>query len=139
MHASMASPMSTLTRPASKLRLFQHKVQAFWFYRFLSMFYDRSTVLGGWTADVRAEALEPADFCSPYLKVVDVGGGTGYSTEGIVKHVDAKNVTIIDQSPHQLAQAKKKSVLRECTILEGDAEDLPFPNDYADRYVSAGR
>ena len=24
------------------------------------------------------------------------------------------------------------------TILEGDAEDLPFPTDSADRYVSAG-
>ncbi|MCI47290.1 2-methyl-6-phytylbenzoquinone methyltransferase, partial [Trifolium medium] len=65
--------------------------------------------------------------------------GTGFSTLGIVKHVDAKNVTIIDQSPHQLAKAKKKEALKECIIIEGDAENLPFPTDCADRYVSAGR
>jgi ubiquinone/menaquinone biosynthesis C-methylase UbiE len=38
-----------------------------------------------------------------------------------------------------LAKAKKKEALKECKIIEGDAEDLPFPTDYADRYVSAGR
>ncbi|GFY85023.1 S-adenosyl-L-methionine-dependent methyltransferases superfamily protein [Actinidia rufa] len=68
----------------------------------------------------------------------DVGGGTGFTTLGIVKHVDAKNVTILDQSPHQLAKAKRKEALKECKIIEGDAEDLPFLNDCADRYISAG-
>ncbi|MBA0553553.1 hypothetical protein Golob_012727 [Gossypium lobatum] len=72
------------------------------------------------------------------MVVVDVGGGTGFTTLGIVQHVDAKNVTILDQSPHQLAKAKQKEPLKECNIIEGDAEDLPFPTDYADRYVSAG-
>ncbi|KAE8668826.1 2-methyl-6-phytyl-1,4-hydroquinone methyltransferase [Hibiscus syriacus] len=61
-----------------------------------------------------------------------------FTTLGIVKHVDAKNVTILDQSPHQLAEEKQKEPLKECKIIEGDAEDLPFPTDYADRYVSAG-
>ncbi|KAG8481087.1 hypothetical protein CXB51_025835 [Gossypium anomalum] len=61
-----------------------------------------------------------------------------FTTLGIVKHVDAKNVTILDQSPHQLAKAKQKEPLKECQIIEGDAEDLPFPTDFADRYVSAG-
>ncbi|KAE8681712.1 2-methyl-6-phytyl-1,4-hydroquinone methyltransferase [Hibiscus syriacus] len=32
-----------------------------------------------------------------------------------------------------------EGALKECKIIEGDAEDLPFPTDYADRYVSAGR
>lgn len=87
---------------------------------------------------MREDALEPADLSDPNLKVVDVGGGTGFTTLGVVKSVDAKNVTILDQSPHQLAKAKEKAPLKECTIVEGDAEDLPFPTDYADRYVSAG-
>jgi len=82
--------------------------------------------------------LEPADLYDRKMRVVDVGGGTGFTTLGIVKHVDAKNVTILDQSPHQLAKAKKKEPLKECKIIEGDAEDLPFPTDYADRYISAG-
>ncbi|KAH9605432.1 hypothetical protein KSS87_010277 [Heliosperma pusillum] len=83
---------------------------------------------------MRDEALEHADLYDRNMIVVDVGGGTGFTTLGIVKHVDAKNVTILDQSPHQLAKAKNKEPLKECRIIEGDAEDLPFPTDYADRY-----
>ncbi|CAJ1967014.1 unnamed protein product [Sphenostylis stenocarpa] len=126
------------SRPASQPRFIQHKKEAFWFYRFLSIVYDHIINPGHWTEDMRDEALEPAHLYSRNLRVVDVGGGTGFTTLGIVKHVDAKNVTILDQSPHQLAKAKQKEPLKECKIIEGDAEDLPFPTDYADRYVSAG-
>ncbi|GLJ35007.1 hypothetical protein SUGI_0704390 [Cryptomeria japonica] len=87
---------------------------------------------------MREDALEPLDLCRRDLTVVDVGGGTGFTTMGIIEHVDAKNIIILDQSPHQLAKAKEKEPLKECKIMEGDAEDLPFPTDYADRYVSAG-
>jgi len=127
------------SRPASQPRFIQHKKEAFWFYRFLSIVYDHIINPGHWTEDMRDEALEPAHLYSRNLRVVDVGGGTGFTTLGIVKHVDAKNVTILDQSPHQLAKAKQKEPLKECKIIEGDAEDLPFPTDHADRYVSAGR
>ncbi|KAK8498874.1 hypothetical protein V6N12_044608 [Hibiscus sabdariffa] len=123
---------------ASQPRFIQHKNEAFWFYRFLSIVYDQILNLGPWTEDMREDALEPADLNDRNMVVVDVGGGTGFTTLGIVKHVDAKNVTILDQSPHQLAKAKRKEPLKECKIIEGDAEDLPFPTDYADRYVSAG-
>ncbi|KAE8667002.1 2-methyl-6-phytyl-1,4-hydroquinone methyltransferase [Hibiscus syriacus] len=94
----------------------------------------------GTTISPRHEGRRPraADLNDRDMVVVDVGGGTGFTTLGIVKHVDAKNVTILDQSPHQLAKAKEKEPLKECKIIEGDAEDLPFPTDYADRYVSAG-
>lgn len=126
-------------RPSSQPRFIQHKKEAFWFYRFLSIVYDHIINPGHWTEDMRDEALEPADLYDRKMRVVDVGGGTGFTTLGIVKHVDAKNVTILDQSPHQLAKAKQKEPLKECKIIEGDAEDLPFPTDYADRYVSAGR
>ncbi|KAH8509321.1 hypothetical protein H0E87_011182 [Populus deltoides] len=125
-------------RPASQPRFIQHKKEAFWFYRFLSIVYDHVINPGHWTEDMRDEALEPADLSDRNAIVVDVGGGTGFTTLGIVKHVDAKNVTILDQSPHQLAKAKQKEPLKDCKIVEGDAEDLPFPTDYADRYVSAG-
>lgn len=126
-------------RPASQPRFIQHKKEAFWFYRFLSIVYDHVINPGHWTEDMRDEALEPADLDNRDAIVVDVGGGTGFTTLGIVKNVDAKNVTILDQSPHQLAKAKEKEGLKECRIIEGDAEDLPFETDYADRYVSAGR
>ncbi|XP_026446575.1 2-methyl-6-phytyl-1,4-hydroquinone methyltransferase, chloroplastic-like isoform X2 [Papaver somniferum] len=126
------------SRPSSQPRFIQHKKEAFWFYRFLSIVYDHVINPGHWTEDMRDDALEPADLSDRNMIVVDVGGGTGFTTLGIVKHVDAKNVTILDQSPHQLAKAKEKEALKDCKIIEGDAEDLPFRTDYADRYVSAG-
>ncbi|XP_056160036.1 2-methyl-6-phytyl-1,4-hydroquinone methyltransferase, chloroplastic [Syzygium oleosum] len=126
------------SRPASQPRFIQHKKEAFWFYRFLSIVYDHIINPGHWTEDMRDDALEPADLNDRNMLVVDVGGGTGFTTLGIVKHVDAKNVTILDQSPHQLAKARQKEPLKECKIIEGDAEDLPFETDYADRYISAG-
>eukprot|EP00252_Welwitschia_mirabilis_P006520 TRINITY_DN1740_c0_g1_i2.p1 TRINITY_DN1740_c0_g1~~TRINITY_DN1740_c0_g1_i2.p1 ORF type:complete len:362 (+),score=63.36 TRINITY_DN1740_c0_g1_i2:294-1379(+) len=135
-HCTMCSISSS--RPVSQPRFIQHKREAFWFYRFLSLIYDNLINPGHWTEDMRDEALEPADLWNRNLIVLDVGGGTGFTTLGIVKHVDAKNVTILDQSPHQLARAKKKEALKDCKIIEGDAEDLPFPTDYADRYISAG-
>ncbi len=50
--------------------------------------------------------------------MVDVGGGTGFCTLGIVETVRAENVTLIDQSPHQLAKAKQKPQLRSVTVME---------------------
>uniref|UniRef100_A0A0E0DS38 pantetheine-phosphate adenylyltransferase n=1 Tax=Oryza meridionalis TaxID=40149 RepID=A0A0E0DS38_9ORYZ len=93
---------------------------------------------GHWTEDMRDDALEPAELYHHRLKVVDVGGGTGFTTLGIVKHVDNENVTLLDQSPHQLEKARQKAALNGVNIIEGDAEDLPFPTDAFDRYVSAG-
>lgn len=52
------------------------------------------------------------------MQVVDVGGGTGFCTLGIVKSVPGSNVTLIDQSPHQLAKAKAKPALKDVTIME---------------------
>jgi 16S rRNA G1207 methylase RsmC len=51
-------------------------------------------------------------------QVVDVGGGTGFCTLGIVKSVDPANVTLMDQSPHQLAKARAKPALQGVTIVE---------------------
>jgi MPBQ/MSBQ methyltransferase len=119
-------------------RFIQHKNEAKAFYAFLSQVYDYVVNPGHWTVDMRDEALLPADLHSRDMKVVDVGGGTGFCTQGIVKHVAQENVTLLDQSPHQLAKAKGKKDLQGVTIVEGDAEDLPFEQDTFDRYVSAG-
>lgn len=137
--AASSSSSAAAARPVTAPRFIQHKKEAFWFYRFLSIVYDHVINPGHWTEDMRDDALEPADLYSRHLKVVDVGGGTGFTTLGIVKHVDPENVTLLDQSPHQLEKAKQKEALKGVTIMEGDAEDLPFPTDTFDRYVSAGR
>jgi MPBQ/MSBQ methyltransferase len=119
-------------------RLIQHKREAFWFYRFLSPLYDSWVNPLFWTLDMRAEALQLARLDDRRLQTVDVGAGTGFATEGIVAHVDARNVTMLDQSPHQLSRARKKPALKECRVVQGDAEQLPFATDSFDRYVSCG-
>lgn len=89
---------------------------------------------------MRDRSLSQARLHSPNrnLTTVDVGGGTGFCTEGVVQYVDPQYVTLLDQSPHQMAKAKKKKALEGVTFVEGDAENLPFPTGHFDRYTSAG-
>lgn len=120
------------------MRLVQHKKEAYWFYRFLSIFYDKLVNPLFWTVKMRDECQVLAEFNAHDLKVIDVGSGTGFNTEGIIQHVDAKNITCVDQSPHQIARAKTKSNLNGCTFIVGDAENLPVSSNSFDRYISAG-
>ena len=120
------------------MRLMQHKKEAFWFYRFLSIFYDKFVNPLFWTKKMRDDSLMIAQLDQPNLTVIDVGSGTGFTTEGIVKWVEPTQVTCVDQSPHQMAKAKVKSPLKGCTFQLGDAENIPFEADTFDRYVSAG-
>jgi MPBQ/MSBQ methyltransferase len=87
---------------------------------------------------MREAALAHADLESADGPVLDAGAGTGFTTEGIVRRVPAERVTMVDQSPHQLARARAKPALVGCAKLLGDAEALPFPTDHFARYVSAG-
>ena len=119
------------------MRLIQHKREAYWFYRFLSLGYDRWVNPLFWTPAMRALALDEARL-KPGLTVLDAGAGTGFTTEGIVARVDAADVTMLDQSPHQLARSRAKPALADCARVLGDAEALPFDDDTFDRYVSAG-
>jgi MPBQ/MSBQ methyltransferase len=120
------------------MRFIQHKAEARWFYRVVSLGYDRWINPLFWTAPMRDEALALARLDDPALEVVDVGAGTGFATEAIVRSVGADRVTMLDQSPHQLARARRKRALAGVTKLIGDAEALPFATDSRDRYVSTG-
>jgi MPBQ/MSBQ methyltransferase len=120
------------------MRLIQHKKEAYWFYRFVSPLYDRWVNPLFWTPDLRSAALALARLDSRRLRTLDVGAGTGFSTAGIVEHVDAEAVTILDQSPDQLRRATAKAELAGCRNVLGDAEALPFADDSFDRYVSCG-
>lgn len=121
------------------MRLMQHKREAYWFYRYLSIFYDKLVNPLFWTARMREKSLDLGFWDDGRdLRVIDVGSGTGFTTEGIVRRVPPENVTCVDQSPHQMQHAQAKRELRGCTWVEGDAENIPFPDDHFDRYVSAG-
>lgn len=118
--------------------LIQHKREAFWFYRFLSIVYDTIVNPFHWTKEMRDRSLKQAGLDARDLKTVDVGGGTGFCTEGVLNYVDPQHVTLLDQSPHQMAKAKVKPALQGVTFVEGDAENLPFETASFDRYTSAG-
>lgn len=120
------------------MRFLQHKEEAYWFYRYLSMVYDRYVNPFFYTPVMRDEGLKLADLNRRDLTVVDVGAGTGFATEGIVQFVDTKNVHALDQSDYQQAKAKKKAALRAVHFYLGDAEQLPWETDRFDRYVSSG-
>jgi MPBQ/MSBQ methyltransferase len=120
------------------MRAIQHKAEAYWFYRVVSVGYDRWINPLFWTGPMRDRALTLARLDRRDLAVVDVGAGTGFTTEGIVASVEPRHVTMIDQSPHQLAHARAKLALAACTKELGDAEALPVASGSADRYVSAG-
>jgi len=120
------------------MRLIQHKKEAWWFYRFLSLGYDSWVNPLFWTPRMRAQALAAAHLDRRDLDTLDAGAGTGFTTEGIVEHVDAARVTMLDQSPHQLGRSHRRPGLHTCRRVLGDAERLPFHDDAFDRYVSAG-
>jgi MPBQ/MSBQ methyltransferase len=120
------------------VRFIQHKAEAYWFYRVVSLGYDRFINPLFWTEAMRDEALALARLDRPDLDVADVGAGTGFTTSAIVAAVAPERVTMIDQSPHQLARAKRKPALRRVARRLGDAEALPLRTDTVDRYVSAG-
>lgn len=116
----------------------QHKREAFWFYSYLSIFYDKLVNPLFWTKKMRDDSLLIAQLNQANISVIDVGSGTGFTTEGIVKYVSPQRVTCVDQSPHQMSKAKVKPTLQSCNFQLGDAENIPFPKDTFDRYVSAG-
>lgn len=120
------------------MRLIQHKREAYWFYRVLSLGYDDWINPLFWTPSMREQALSAARLDSRDLETLDAGAGTGFTTEGIVARVDPRRVTMLDQSPHQLARSARRPALAGVRRLQGDAEALPFPADAFDRYVSAG-
>jgi MPBQ/MSBQ methyltransferase len=120
------------------MRLIQHKREAYWFYRVLSLGYDEWVNPLFWTPAMRWRALAAARLDRRDLNVLDAGAGTGFTTEGIVALVDPSSVTMLDQSPHQLARAARRPALAGVRRLLGDAEALPFADDSFDRYVSAG-
>src|SRR3954464_671277 len=120
------------------MRFIQHKAEAYWFYRVVSLGYDRWINPLFWTEAMRDEALALAQLDRSDLDVVDVGAGTGFTTTGIVRSVAPARVTMIDQSPHQLARARRKRALDAVPRRMGAGEALPLPTDAVDRYVSAG-
>lgn len=67
------------------------------------------------------------------MRVLDVGCGTGFLTEGILAHTE--EVCGLDITIHQLRRAARKLSV---PLVHGDAEVLPFRDEIFDAVLSAG-
>ncbi|WP_436928672.1 methyltransferase domain-containing protein [Halosimplex halobium] len=113
----------------------QDKTRARIFYKYLSKVYDQVNPFI-WTEEMRTEALDLVDIASDD-RVLDVGCGTGFATEGILEHTD--NVHGLDQSVHQMEKAWAKLGKHDpVSFYRGDAERLPFKDDTFDVVWSSG-
>jgi Methylase involved in ubiquinone/menaquinone biosynthesis len=115
--------------------ILEDKSNARLFYKYLSKVYDRVNRFN-WTAEMRAEALSRLEFGDDD-RVLDVGCGTGFGTEGLLDHAD--DVHGLDQSVHQIEKAFEKFGKRDrVRFYRGDAERLPFRDDAFDIVWSSG-
>jgi len=112
----------------------ENKARARTFYKYLSKVYDEVNAFI-WTEEMRDETLEWFDL-DPDDRVLDVGCGTGFGTEGLLEYTD--DVYGLDQSAHQLAKATAKLGTDTVQFSRGDAERLPYGTDSFDAVWSSG-
>jgi demethylmenaquinone methyltransferase/2-methoxy-6-polyprenyl-1,4-benzoquinol methylase len=113
----------------------EDKSRARLFYKYLSKVYDRVNPFV-WNEEMRDEALSFLDI-RPDDRVLDVGCGTGFATEGLLRHAD--DVHGLDQSSHQMEKAFAKFGRNDrVRFYRGDAERLPFVDDSFDVVWSSG-
>lgn len=117
-----------------QMGILENKSRARLFYKYLSRVYDRVNPFI-WNERMRTDALELLDLAADD-RVLDVGCGTGFGTEGIIEHTD--EVYGLDQSPHQLEKATAKLGDDPVQFCLGDAERLPFADDTFDVVWSSG-
>ena len=120
------------------MRLIQHKREAYWFYRFLSLGYDDWVNPLFWTPAMRERRWPPRGSTGATWRRSTRAPGPASRPRASSAAVDPSRVTMLDQSPHQLARAARRPALAGVRRLLGDAEALPFADDSFDRYVSAG-
>ena len=113
----------------------EDKARARVFYRYLSKVYDTINPFI-WNEEMRTEALDLLDI-EDGDRVLDVGCGTGFATEGILEHTE--HVHGLDQSVHQMEKAWQKFGKHDrVRFYRGDAERLPFEDDTFDIVWSSG-
>jgi demethylmenaquinone methyltransferase/2-methoxy-6-polyprenyl-1,4-benzoquinol methylase len=113
----------------------ENKARARLFYKYLSKVYDRVNPFV-WNEAMRTEAIDMMEL-DPDDRVLDVGCGTGFGTEGLLR--ETEHVHGLDQSVHQLEKAWAKLGKHDpVAFARGDAERLPYKDDTFDALWSSG-
>jgi demethylmenaquinone methyltransferase/2-methoxy-6-polyprenyl-1,4-benzoquinol methylase len=114
--------------------ILEDKKRARVFYRYFSKIYDRVNPLF-YSKRMRETVVDMAELSSADL-VLEVGCGTGFTTEEICRRIDESRVYALDITPEQMMKAVKR--FKRVNFVLGDAENLPFGDRIFDAVISAG-
>jgi len=121
-------------------RLLQGQRRAMTFYRFFSHIYDPVNSFF-YTDKMRRKLLEVARVRNGN-KILEVGIGSAWTTEGITSRIEIGTIVGIDLTPEMLARARRKlkglRLLHKVWLVQGDVENLPFQDNTFESVVSAG-
>lgn len=70
------------------------------------------------------------------ISVLELGSGTGYVTEMVLRASPTASVTCIDMDPAMLAVARQKEMLRGVSFLEGDFREV-WPEEQFDLVLTS--
>ena len=112
----------------------EDKGRARFFYKYFSKIYDYVNPIF-YSLEMRRKVVDLAEISRGDI-VLEVGCGTGLTTEEIVARVGEENVVAVDITPEQMKKAVER--FRGAFFVRGDAENLPFKDDSFDASISAG-
>ncbi len=69
------------------------------------------------------------EYSGKYLKILELGVGTGLTAERILKKIPTANYTAIDFSETMLNGAKKRLAKYNVTFKQGDYSQIPLPKN----------
>lgn len=114
--------------------ILEDKKRAQIFYKYFSKIYDYINPIF-YSDEMRKTVVDMANINSDSF-VLEVGCGTGFTTEEIVRRTGEEKVVAVDLTPEQMMKARAK--LGNVNYFLGDAENLPFKDDSFDAAISAG-
>ncbi|MBE8540018.1 methyltransferase domain-containing protein [Geoglobus acetivorans] len=114
--------------------ILEDKKRARTFYKYFSKIYDFVNPFF-YSDEMRKTVVDMARVAKGDL-VLEVGCGTGFTTQEIVRRVGESNVVAVDLTPEQMAKAIAR--YPGSSFIRGDAENLPFEDGVFDASISAG-
>ena len=110
------------------------------FYKFFSHIYDPVNSFF-YTDKMRRKLLDIAHVRNAN-RVLEVGTGSAWTTEGIASRIGDGIIVGVDLTPEMLTRARRKlkdlKLLHKVWLVQGDVENLPFRGNTFESIVSAG-